>query len=100
MRREEIGYPSRLTDLHGRKNNLMQISSFEELAKYLREFRTWDNRGGYDFTGIAHLLGACLDNLRTHASKEELDDLPKVLEKHQLSFLNRIIGKEDGENLF
>lgn len=74
----------------------MEIESFDELTKYLREFDTWDHRGGYDFNGMVHLLGACIDNLRRHALPEEIAQVKHSLERHQLAFLNQILTG-DGE---
>lgn len=78
----------------------MQINSFEDLAKYLREFHTWQDTGGYDFTGMVYLLGSCLDNLRKYASKEEVEEIKDILEVHQIAFLNRIVDKTSENNLF
>ena len=78
----------------------MKFDSFEELAKYLREFDTWDHRGGYDFSGMVYLLGACLDNLRKFSLPIEMEELPGRLEPHQLAFLQRVIGMDDKKNVF
>ena len=74
----------------------MQLTSFEDLVDYLRNFTTWGDRGGYDFAAMAHLLGACLDNLRRHARSDEVDELSRYLEPHQRDFLHRI-GGADGD---
>jgi hypothetical protein len=77
----------------------MQIDSFESLATYLRNFTTWNETGGYDFNGMVFLLGACLDNLRKRASKEEVDEISAILEKHQLAFLKRIGGNTGEQDI-
>lgn len=38
----------------------MQVESFEELAKYLREFTSWNEGSVFDFGGAVHLMGASL----------------------------------------
>ncbi len=69
----------------------MQAGSHEELIRYLREFRTWGNAGeGYDYVGMLHLLGACLENLRKYASESELKELGDCLEAGQLLFLKKL----------
>jgi hypothetical protein len=69
----------------------MQISTLEDLVRYLKDYRTFGNQGeGYDAVGMSHLLGACLDSLRQNASKSDLADLPECLEAHQLMFLKTL----------
>ena len=69
----------------------MNLHSFDDLVQYLKDYRAWGNQSeGYDATGMSHLLGACLDNLRQNASKEDLADLPECLEAHQIMFLKKI----------
>ncbi|HEX5221179.1 MAG TPA: hypothetical protein VFZ59_16570 [Verrucomicrobiae bacterium] len=68
----------------------MNISSFEELVEYLRNFTTWGNRGGYDFGGAIHLFGASLDNLRKNATRVELEELKERLEADQIEFIKNL----------
>lgn len=71
----------------------MQHQSMEDLVRYLKDFRAWGNQSeGYDAVGMAHLLGACLDNLRLNATKADLADLPECLEPHQIMFLKKLAG--------
>lgn len=72
------------------QRSLMKINSYEELLGYLRKFETWENRGGYDFVGAVHLLGACLDNLGSHATTADLDHVAHCLDGNQQKFLLRI----------
>src|SRR5262245_60377609 len=82
------------------RESRMELKSFEELAMYIRQFQTWDNRGGYDFAGMAHLLGACLDNLRRYASTDEIEEMPKFLEPQQWALLKRIMDPSTNEPSF
>jgi hypothetical protein len=68
----------------------MQISSFEELAATVRDFTTWGNRGGYDFGGALHLLGACLENMQKHAQQSELEEMAERLKPDQIAFLKKL----------
>lgn len=68
----------------------MKIESFPELAELFRNFRqSGDPEGPYDFNGMVHLLGACLDNLRRNAHQHELDEIPDLLSNHQVRFCKR-----------
>ena len=58
----------------------MEVKSFEDLARVIRSFETWEQKGGYDLVGMVHLLGAAIDNLRQHANQEEFGDILECLE--------------------
>jgi hypothetical protein len=69
----------------------MQLATFEDLVRFLHDFRSWGNQSeGYDAVGMIHLLGACLDNLRRYATTSDLADLPECLEAHQIMFLKKL----------
>ncbi|HLY07753.1 MAG TPA: hypothetical protein VKW04_00485 [Planctomycetota bacterium] len=69
----------------------MQAHTLEELIQHLREYRSWGNQSeGYDATGMSHLLGACLDNLKENATKADLADVAECLEAHQVAFLKKL----------
>lgn len=69
----------------------MEIRRYEDLVQFLKDFRSWGNAGeGYDYVGMIHLLGACLENLRKYASESELAELGECLEAGQIQFMKRI----------
>ncbi len=61
---------------------------------YLRKFQMWDDSTGYDFVGMVNLFGACLDNLRRFATKEELAEMREYMEPHQWAFLEALVDPE------
>lgn len=69
----------------------MQIETFEKLVEYLRNFETWDERGGYDLGGVAALLGACLDNFQKKANETDLASLGSYLNPQQLRTIEAIV---------
>jgi hypothetical protein len=71
----------------------MWIRSFEELETYLRNFETWDNRGGFDFGGAVQLLGACRKCLHDKAQEQELRGLAEHLGEQQTTFLRKLAGQ-------
>ena len=69
----------------------MRLGAFEDLVRYLRDYRTWGNAGeGYDSVGMMHLLGACLENLKKYASEPQLKELGDCLEASQILFLKKL----------
>jgi hypothetical protein len=69
----------------------MQLSSFDDLLRLLKDYRSWQNSGeGYDYVGMFRLLGACLENLKRNASPAELKELGDCLEAGQLMFLKKL----------
>lgn len=66
------------------------VHSFEDLTAFLRGWGSFPDPAVYDFVGMAHLLGACLDNLRECANDADLDELEEVLDKPQRTFLKQL----------
>lgn len=77
----------------------MEIKSYEDLVAYLRQFETWGEGGGYDFVGVVHLLGACLDNLGQHAIADELETIEDILDPVQWSLLKQICISKTKDSL-
>jgi hypothetical protein len=69
----------------------MQIETFEKLVEYIRNFETWDERGGYDLGGITSLLGACLDNLQKKGNETDLPSIGTYLNPQQLRVMETIV---------
>jgi len=71
--------------------NLSHIKSYDQLAVYLREFtNAHGDIAPYDFGGVAHLLGALLDNIRTHAVEAEFEEIRDRFTPEQIATLQRI----------
>ena len=70
----------------------MTFQSYEELEEFLRSWRNWHGEGDYDFTGMVHLLAACLGNLNEHALEADLEDLAEHLDESQVQTLRRLAG--------
>jgi len=69
----------------------MQLHRYEDLLRLLKDYRSWGNAGeGYDYVGMIHLLGACLENLKKYASDSELNELSECLEAGQIQFLKKL----------
>jgi hypothetical protein len=70
---------------------VLRFGSYEELVQFLRTWRNFADPYMYDFVGMAHLLGACLDNLEENAPEEDLlEDLSDCLTEEQIAFLKKI----------
>jgi len=70
---------------------LSAINSFEQLANYLRTFVNWSGDAApYDSGGIASLLGALLDNIRTQAIESDFEEMKERLTAEQIATLQRI----------
>ena len=73
--------------------DISHIKSYEELVRYLREFRSWHGDvAPYDFGGVVHLLAALLDNLKAHGAEAEFEDLHEYFTPDQVETLKRIVG--------
>jgi hypothetical protein len=75
----------------------LQIKSFEDLVKFVENWRSWSGGGQYDFGGMTSLLGACLDNLRNYALDAELEELAGFLEPDQIRFLQALASRLHGD---
>jgi hypothetical protein len=71
--------------------DLSHIKSLGQLESYLREFV---NCGGdvapYDSGTVAILLGALLDNMRTHGIESDFEEMQERLTPEQATTLRRI----------
>jgi hypothetical protein len=71
--------------------DLSQIKSHDELAAYLREFtNAHGDVAPYDFGGVAHLLGALLDNIHAHAGEADFEEFQDRFTPEQIATLRRI----------
>jgi hypothetical protein len=71
--------------------DLSHIKSYEQLADYLRGFV--NSQGGitpYDSGGIAHLLGALLENMHRHGIEADFGEIQERLTTEQAATLRRI----------
>lgn len=70
---------------------MVRADSFEELHRFLREFRNFaDPEGPFDFGGVTYLMLALLDNLKANALPAELDEIGERFELDQQEFFKRI----------
>jgi hypothetical protein len=71
--------------------DLSHIKSYEGLVEYLRGFT---KAGGeavpYDSGGVAHLLGALLDNIHAHAGEADFEEFQDRFTPEQIATLRRI----------
>ena len=71
--------------------DLSHIKSYEGLVDFLRGFTNADGETvPYDFGGVAHLLGALLDNIQTHAVEADFEEFQDRFTPEQVATLRRI----------
>ena len=68
----------------------MNIRSYEDLLDFLKNWEKQRDGSEYDFVGMAHLLGACLENLEKFSLEAELDRLSECLEEKPAQFLKKL----------
>jgi len=68
----------------------LEMNSSDELEKFLRDWRAWDDKYAYDFLEMCVLFGACLDNLKKYALEAELEDINDILTHEQIDMLNKM----------
>lgn len=80
------------------------IQTYEQLTARLRDWTSFGDGPGtqYDYNGMLHLLGACVDNLRENVDEHVLQTFGPCLEEDQLSFLEQLVrlareGREEWE---
>lgn len=74
--------------------DLSHIKSYEQLAAYLREFVNWHcDVAPYDSVGVAHLLGALLDNMHRHGLEVDFNEMQQRLTPEQAATLRRIAAQ-------
>jgi len=81
------------------KTRFMIINSYEELKTHLRNWRQFnysdpDTYVEYDFGGMVHLLGACLENLKTNAPESELERMDDYLSDDLIEFAANVFQKK------
>lgn len=71
---------------------LKPLDSYHELLALIERSRIWTAPAPdeYDLGSVAHILGACADNLRSFALAAELEDLHEFLGPSQIEFLVRL----------
>ncbi len=67
----------------------MAESRFELLLTELQNWGT--DPGEYDFNGMVHLLGACLDNMREFAREANISEIAHSLSKDQEAMLRKCV---------
>ena len=71
---------------------VVPISSYEELIDYIENWRSWDGGPFYDVVGIFTILGACLTNMDQFLLEDESSDVGEFLEKPQIEMLRRLVS--------
>ena len=66
------------------------ITSFAQLERGLRDWRSFVDPDTYDVAGMMTLLCACLENLRKHVLPEELNELRDGLSEEDRAFLKTL----------
>jgi hypothetical protein len=78
------------------QRSIYPIQTYEQLEEALLNWRQGDPDGEYDFIGIATLLKACVENIRTHALGAEIDSLREAgfefFTPEQKTILNRLVS--------
>jgi len=73
--------------------DLSHIKSYEQLADYLRGFiNAHGDVVPYDSGGVAHLLGAVLDNIHRHGIETDFEEMQELLTPEQAATLRRIVS--------
>jgi hypothetical protein len=70
--------------------SMPKLETYEDLEKFLRSWGSFKDAEVYDLVGMAHLLGACLDNLRDNVSDVGLEELGGCLSESQIAFLKKL----------
>ena len=60
-------------------NDSREFRDFGELVDFLVGWGSWSDEAVYDIVGMAHLLGACLDNLRARSLQSDPEALATAL---------------------
>ncbi len=71
--------------------DLSHIKSYEGLVEYLRGFTNANGEAvPYDSGGVAHLLGALLDNIHAHGGESDFEEFQDRFTPEQIATLRRI----------
>jgi len=74
--------------------DLSHIKSYDQLADYLRGFtNAQGDVAPYDSGGVAHLLGALLDNIEAHAVEADFEEIQNRFTRDQIATLRRIAAQ-------
>jgi hypothetical protein len=68
----------------------LSIESFEQLQRFLREWRSYRDRDVYDLNGMAALMAACLENLQANVLESDLDEIGACFSESQKAFIKTI----------
>ena len=67
-----------------------QVTDLTDLAGRLRAWTSFADAQVYDFGGLVLLLGACLDNMRSHGIPGDMDEIGERLTQEQAEMILRL----------
>ena len=66
------------------------FDSYEDLAKFLRNWTSLVGPSEYDFGLAIHFFTPCIDNLVTNALDAELEDAAELFSEEQAAFIKKL----------
>lgn len=74
------------------------VKEYDELEAMLRNWRSLQGAGNYDFVGMFHLFRACLLNLMEHSTEDDWLSVYELLEPPEREFLAKLgVPSENGK---